>query len=412
MEITMRLSRTTVTRTCVFGAALVLGITGLGCTATQLEDETGTSEAAQTEHRWKVLNVNYQVQSTGFWCGPAATRIALSTRMNPPTQASLANQLGTTSNGTDWIGQVTGVMNAHLGAGRYQTVEMPNDPPTAGQKGRLWQDIVMAIDGNAPIVANIVAPPNNHPPGYPNRTIYHYVTIIGYNPDTRQVFIADPANFGGHSFYWLSFEQVATLIPPKGYSRPAPQGTTCPGGSGMAVGAIDAKYRALGGCGSVLGVPKSEERGTPDNVGRYTVFDRGSIYWTPETGAHEVHGVIRDTWAAVGWEAGPLGYPITDETKTPDGVGRYNVFEHGSIYWTQETGAHEVHGVIRDRWALEQWETGPLGYPTSSEYEIAGGRRNDFQHGAIIWTAATNETSVVIAGETPDGASGPDGGTN
>jgi hypothetical protein len=189
-------------------------------------------------------------------------------------------------------------------------------------------------------------------------------------------------------------------------------GTSCPTGSGTTMGAIDAKYRALGGCGSILGVPKTDERMTPDNVGRYTVFDRGSIYWTPQTGAHEVHGVIRDRWAAVGWETGPLGYPITDETPAPDGVGRYNVFEHGSIYWTPETGAHEVHGVIRDRWAVEQWETGPLGYPTSGEYEIPGGRKNDFQHGAIIWTAATNETSVQMAGEEEEPAPTADGGTN
>ncbi|GAB16036.1 hypothetical protein ARGLB_105_00010, partial [Arthrobacter globiformis NBRC 12137] len=34
-----------------------------------------------------------------------------------------------------------------------------------------------------------------------------------------------------------------------------------------------------------------------------------SIYWSPKTGAHEVHGAIRAKWAALGWEKGPLGYP-------------------------------------------------------------------------------------------------------
>lgn len=120
-------------------------------------------------------------------------------------------------------------------------------------------------------------------------------------------------------------------------------GTTCPGGSGAAVGAIEAKYKALGGCGSVLGVPKSNELGTPDGVGRYSVFDHGSIYWTPNTGAHEVLGVIRDKYASVGWEAGALGYPVSDE------------------------------------------------------YAIAGGRKSDFQHGAISWNAATNVATVMGA---------------
>ena len=46
---------------------------------------------------------------------------------------------------------------------------------------------------------------------------------------------------------------------------------------------------------------------------------------------------------------GFLHYPVTDETGTPDGVGRFNHFEGGSIYWTPGTGAKEVHGAIRDQ---------------------------------------------------------------
>ena len=167
---------------------------------------------------WKVLNIDYQVQSTGYWCGPAATRMALSARMNPPSQATLAAELGTTTNGTDWIGQITAVLNSRLGATPYKTTEMPNDPPTTSQRNQLWADIVRSIDDNYPLVTNIVAPPTNHPPGYPNTTIYHYFTVIGYNPLTSQVYIADSANFGGNQQYWLSFDQLATLIPPKGYS--------------------------------------------------------------------------------------------------------------------------------------------------------------------------------------------------
>ncbi len=169
--------------------------------------------------RWKVLPVDYQIQETSYWCGPAATRAALSARVTPaPTQAALAGELGTTTNGTDWIGQVTGVLNDHLGAGRYQTVEMPDDPPTQAQRDRLWQDVTLSIDNGYALVANIVAPPNNHPPGYPSSTIYHYFTVAGYNPDTREVYIADSANFSGQQLYWLSFDQLATLIPPKGYA--------------------------------------------------------------------------------------------------------------------------------------------------------------------------------------------------
>ena len=189
--------------------------------------------------------------------------------------------------------------------------------------------------------------------------------------------------------------RLAISEPPGGLGFWGAAGGTRCGNSPAAVGEIEKKYLALGGCGSVLGAPVNEERGTPDNVGRYSVFERGSIYWTPQLGAHEVHGEIRDKWAAVGWETGLLGYPITDETKTPDGVGRYNVFEKGSIYWSPQTGAHEVHGRIRDAYKTAGWEAGSLGYPTSDEYAVTGGKRSDFQNGSITWTESTDSTSIT-----------------
>ncbi len=186
---------------------------GYGEPGTRLRVPAGRSGDA----RW--LEIAYQVQETGYWCGPAATRIALSARTAAPSQGELAAQLGTTEAGTDHIGQVTGVLNARLGGGWYETKEMPNDPPTQGQRDLLWHDIVYDIDRNYPLVANIVAPPGNQPPGYPpDQTIYHYFTVFGYDAVDRTVLIADPASFGGNQIYWISFDQLATLIPPKGYS--------------------------------------------------------------------------------------------------------------------------------------------------------------------------------------------------
>jgi uncharacterized protein with LGFP repeats len=315
--------------------------------------------------------------------------MALSTRIDAPaSQQTLANQLPTDTDGTDHIGQVTTVLNNHLGA-RYGTVEMPNDPPTGAQRDRLWRDIVLSIDAGHGMVANIVAPASNHPPGYPNYTIYHYVALMGYNADTRQVYVADSANFGGNHHYWLSFDQMATLIPPKGYS-------TYRCGVGRTVGEIDGRYQGFGGCGSFLGAALTDETRTPDGAGRYNVFQNGSIYWSPSTGAFEVHGAIRDKWAELGWEAGALGYPVSNETRTPDGVGRFSVFQRGSIYWTPQTGAHEVRGAIRDTYAEAGWEGGSLGYPTSDEYAVTGGRRSDFQRGSITWDAATNTSTVTL----------------
>ncbi|NLU76498.1 C39 family peptidase [Streptomyces sp. HNM0575] len=178
-----------------------------------IRTEGSEAEAAKT------LEVDYQVQEMGYWCGPAATRIALSARIAPPSQADLAAQLGTTENGTDDISQVTGVLNANLGGSDYESKYMPGDPPSQEQKDLLWQDVVGGIDNNLPLVTNIVAPPGNQPPGYPSdQTIYHYFTVIGYDDANKTVLIADPASFSGNQIYWLSFDQLASLIPPKGYA--------------------------------------------------------------------------------------------------------------------------------------------------------------------------------------------------
>ncbi|WP_309229671.1 hypothetical protein [Blastococcus sp. TML/M2B] len=74
----------------------------------------------------------------------------------------------------------------------------------------------------------------------------------------------------------------------------------------------------------------TSELPTGDGIGRFNHFERGSIYWTSETGAHPVAGEIRDTWAALGWENSELGYPTTDEYAVPDG-GRVQEFEFGWI---------------------------------------------------------------------------------
>ena len=161
-------------------------------------------------------------------------------------------------------------------------------------------------------------------------------------------------------------------------------------------GMIGRKWTALGKEKGFLGQPLTNEKSTPDKIGRYNHFQGGSIYWTPKTGAHEVHGDIRKKWASLGWERSFLRYPITDERSTPDKVGRFNHFQGGSIYWTPKTGAHEVHGDIRQKWSSLGWERSFLGYPTTDETSTPDGvgRFNHFQGGSIYWTPNTGAHEV------------------
>lgn len=209
-------------RVSALGAALVttaaLSLPAIAPAQAATSDPAAPAVAGSVETQAeKVIEFEHQWQETGYWCGPAATRVALTAVGEYPSQGDLAAELGTHEGGTDHISQVTDVLNAH-GAGDYVTTEMPNDPPTAEQEQKLWDDVVRTVDQNRAVVANIVAPPGNQPPGYPSdQTIYHYFTVVGYNSDTNQVHIADSAQFS-EGTYWLDFHKFATLIPPKGYS--------------------------------------------------------------------------------------------------------------------------------------------------------------------------------------------------
>jgi len=152
-------------------------------------------------------------------------------------------------------------------------------------------------------------------------------------------------------------------------------------------GAIGGAYQGSGGPAGPLGFPKTGENGTPDGRGRFNHFQHGSIYWTPQTGAHAIRGVLLDEWARQGWEGGPLGYPVFDEIVTPNKPGLVQGFEIGSLYWSEPTGAHAVQGLIMGKYAEMGYENSWLGFPKTSEIPVKdGGRFNAFEGGNIYWS--------------------------
>lgn len=224
-------------------------------------------------------------------------------------------------------------------------------------------------------------------------------------------------------------------------------------------GAIKNRYDFMGGPTSFLLLPKSNELTNPDGVGKRSEFVNGFIYWHPHTGAHSVSVPVSKVWQRHGWEKGflgypttsdiplgnqwyvqhfegghvythnalpatqasiqgaiyekwqsmggqnsKLGYPISDELTTTDGIGRYNVFEGGMIYWTPQHGAHPVSGSILLEWAKFSYEKGEYGYPVSDPTEDANGLNIEqkFEHGSLHGFA---DVIQEIADVTP-GANG------
>jgi len=136
---------------------------------------------------------------------------------------------------------------------------------------------------------------------------------------------------------------------------------------------INSVYLAYGGAAGVLGLPIGDEEDTacarsPGRRRHYAGSVHGpahgttaatdptrmiscnrpapakevvesTISWSARTGAHVVHGQIRELWLQMGAEIGKLGYPISSEEPTPDGRGRQHRFEFGEITWYPESGA-------------------------------------------------------------------------
>ena len=184
-----------------------------------------------------------------------------------------------------------------------------------------------------------------------------------------------------------------------------PGGDQTPG-PGVPAAAVTA-IQAAAAANPALGASTGPITGGLTGSGCYQVFQAGVIYWTAGTGAHATSGAVRAKWGTLGFEAGRLGYPVTDLLSYPNG-GFAQAFQNGSIYWTAGTGAHSTSGAIRTAWGLLGYERGRLGYPISDELSgyPNGGFAQAFQHGSIYWTAGTGAQSTSGAIRTEWGLLG------
>ncbi len=162
--------------------------------------------------------------------------------------------------------------------------------------------------------------------------------------------------------------------------------------------AIRTKWNALGGEKGFLGkaVPSAATRDTGDGVGRYNRFEHGSIYWSSATGAHEMHGDILAVWNKEGsYES--FGYPTCDVTGYPGGVNAsYQDFGHGRIEYVQNT-IRVISGPIHEKWKALGGQDGVLGdaLAGAEDFKDGKGRGQLFAHGWVYWRADTGAYPVL-----------------
>jgi hypothetical protein len=165
----------------------------------------------------KVLAYTYEGQPNSYYCGPAATRIALTARNRLPSQDDLAGRLNTTVNGTDSANDTTRVLNDLLKTDFYRTREIPGRDATPAEMDRLQADAVRAVSHGYAIVANVVGSATLADGRWLDWPGGHYITIVGYEDEGRMLKIADPAN-PSVSSYWITTIEMANWMGQRGYS--------------------------------------------------------------------------------------------------------------------------------------------------------------------------------------------------
>ncbi|WJK43746.1 C39 family peptidase [Solwaraspora sp. WMMA2056] len=166
----------------------------------------------------RVLNTRYERQPNFYYCGPAATRIALTAQGHELSQDEVAEKLGTTEAGTDSAEDTTRVLNELTGDDKYRTTAIEASKASQAQIDQLRDDVRATVDDGRAVVANIIGTVSDidgRTHSYPGG---HYVTVVGYGEGGDAVKIADPA-FLGAEHYWVSTETLAHWIATRGYSH-------------------------------------------------------------------------------------------------------------------------------------------------------------------------------------------------
>ncbi|MFC4606127.1 SpoIID/LytB domain-containing protein [Rhodococcus kronopolitis] len=83
--------------------------------------------------------------------------------------------------------------------------------------------------------------------------------------------------------------------PPTGAEQAPPAAPGEPAPEGVAPSEIEKKYAELGGENGVLGKPIGPELSMPDEAGRFRMYTRGTIVWTPITGAQVIDASVLES---------------------------------------------------------------------------------------------------------------------
>lgn len=159
-------------------------------------------------------------------------------------------------------------------------------------------------------------------------------------------------------------------------------------------GGILGMFRWLGDVRG-LGVPTSGETAGPLPGTRMSTFTGGAIIWSPYAGVQPIYG---EMWKA--YNERKLAAAIGMPRSLPRGTGvpgsAMQEFTNGMMYWSAQTGAHEVYGAILWMYRAVGGPASKLGLPITGEYDVANGRASRFQGGTITYDRRTGAVRIAL----------------
>ncbi|WP_319464267.1 C39 family peptidase [Micromonospora sp. RTP1Z1] len=199
-------------------AATAGGIAGPAIAAHAAEAKPATqAHTDRKPHGERELNVRYEAQPNFYYCGPAATRNALSVQGKNINVDAMAKEMGTTENGTNSVNDITPVLNKETGKDVYHSVELKNPKADDTQTDTLRTDIVRTVDDGRAVVANIAGTAVDTDGNTHSFEGGHYISVVGYRDNGHTVTIADSADPNTAS-YRISVDNLADWIATRGYT--------------------------------------------------------------------------------------------------------------------------------------------------------------------------------------------------
>ncbi|WP_433282054.1 C39 family peptidase [Micromonospora sp. CA-244673] len=197
-------------------AATAGGIAGPAIAAHAAPAEKTQVVADRKGHGERELDVRYEAQPNFYYCGPAATRNAISVLGKNIDVDAMAKEMGTTENGTNSINDITPVLNKETGKS-YRSVEIKDGKADDKQTDTLRADIVRTVDDGRAVVANIAGTATDIDGNTHSFEGGHYISVVGYRDGGKTVTIADSADPNMAS-YRMSVDNLADWIATRGYS--------------------------------------------------------------------------------------------------------------------------------------------------------------------------------------------------